>query len=67
MLRAKKSAKMKKQQSETAEKSQTKPEKPSLGCEEEGKPDKEKTYQVSIISHYHPSFISCALFSGSIK
>ena len=48
VLRAKKSAKMKKQQPETAENSQTKPEKPSLGCEEEGKPDKEKTYQVSI-------------------
>ncbi|KAK7833711.1 uncharacterized protein LOC112024767 [Quercus suber] len=45
VLRAKKSAKMKKQQPETAEKSQTKPERPSLVSEEEGKPDKEKTYQ----------------------
>lgn len=48
MLRAKKSAKMKKQQPETAEKSQTKPERLSLVSEEEGKPDKEKTCQVSI-------------------
>ena len=48
VLRAKKNAKMKKQQPESAEKSQTVPEKPSSGCEEEGNSDKEKTYQVSI-------------------
>ncbi|GMY26164.1 Serine/threonine-protein kinase TAO3 [Fagus crenata] len=45
VLRAKKNAKMKKQQPESAEKSQTVPEKPSSGCEEEGNSDKEKTYQ----------------------
>lgn len=63
VLRAKKSAKMKKQQPETAEKSQTKPEKPSLGCEEEGKPDKEKTYQVSISNPLSSKFYwLCLIF-----